>query len=272
MLLSPLPEARWLIFVNRDEDDQGGKAAAAAELAALLKARIGGDVGLEDLRWVSEVPTHKRVVPSLERRPPFPPWRRGTSFEPDGRRGDQLALMDGANLAWKLALSFARRPNRLSESYSTERGIADRHVLDVERGPRPRHAASRYVPAARRLEALPPQDPAQAIAGLRKRSMLDVSYQGSLLVDAGSATTPAGDAGARFPGWCDRRRDPPSRRLRRRAAAGRFPHALGRPLQWLNGCARASARSRRGLPRARCRLPGWVHRLPARADGHTRRR
>jgi hypothetical protein len=37
---------------------------------------------------------------------------------------------------------------------------------------------------------------------LRKRSMLDVSYKGSLLVDGG-----AGEAqpapGARFPGWCD---------------------------------------------------------------------
>jgi hypothetical protein len=37
---------------------------------------------------------------------------------------------------------------------------------------------------------------------LRKRSMLDVSYKGSLLIQRG-----AGDAepapGARFPGWCD---------------------------------------------------------------------
>ena len=50
--------------------------------------------------------------------------------------------------------------------------------------------------------SVPAQAAAEALAGLRKRSMLDVSYKGSLLIDVG-----AGDAepapGARFPGWCD---------------------------------------------------------------------
>jgi hypothetical protein len=50
--------------------------------------------------------------------------------------------------------------------------------------------------------SLPAQAPAEALAGLRKRSMLDVSYKGGLLIERG-----AGDAepapGARFPGWCD---------------------------------------------------------------------
>jgi hypothetical protein len=49
---------------------------------------------------------------------------------------------------------------------------------------------------------VPANDPTEALAALRKRSMLDVSYKGSLLIERG-----AGDAepapGARFPGWCD---------------------------------------------------------------------
>jgi hypothetical protein len=46
------------------------------------------------------------------------------------------------------------------------------------------------------------QDPAEALAALRKRSMLDVSYKGSLLID-GSAGEAEPSPGARFPGWCD---------------------------------------------------------------------
>ena len=52
-LFSPLPDDRWLIFVNRDEADTRSELPTAAELGALLNARIGVDVGLSDLRWVS---------------------------------------------------------------------------------------------------------------------------------------------------------------------------------------------------------------------------
>ena len=50
--------------------------------------------------------------------------------------------------------------------------------------------------------SLPPSDPAEALAGLRKRAMLDVSYKGGLLIERGAEDAePA--PGARFPGWCD---------------------------------------------------------------------
>ena len=63
-LLSPLPDDRWLIFVNRDEADTRHELPTAAELGALLNARIGVDVGLNDLRWVSYFKMHKRVPSS----------------------------------------------------------------------------------------------------------------------------------------------------------------------------------------------------------------
>jgi 2-polyprenyl-6-methoxyphenol hydroxylase-like FAD-dependent oxidoreductase len=53
VLMAPLPEGRWLIFVNRDEDDQGAEPPSAAKLAALVNTRIGTDAGLSDLRWTS---------------------------------------------------------------------------------------------------------------------------------------------------------------------------------------------------------------------------
>jgi 2-polyprenyl-6-methoxyphenol hydroxylase-like FAD-dependent oxidoreductase len=52
VLLSPLPDDRWLIFVNCDEAETQGELPTAAELGALLNARTGVDVGLDDLRDV----------------------------------------------------------------------------------------------------------------------------------------------------------------------------------------------------------------------------
>ena len=46
VLVSPLPDDRWLIFVNRDEADTRPALPTADELGALLDARVGVDVGV----------------------------------------------------------------------------------------------------------------------------------------------------------------------------------------------------------------------------------
>jgi 2-polyprenyl-6-methoxyphenol hydroxylase-like FAD-dependent oxidoreductase len=65
VLLSPLPDSRWLIFVNCDEAETQSELPTAAELGALLNAWTGVDVGLGDLRWISQFKMHKRVVERL---------------------------------------------------------------------------------------------------------------------------------------------------------------------------------------------------------------
>src|SRR6202020_2416339 len=60
VLFSPLPDAHWLIFVNRDETDAGTELPTEAALGALLNARAHTDVGLHDLQWVSYFKMHKR--------------------------------------------------------------------------------------------------------------------------------------------------------------------------------------------------------------------
>jgi hypothetical protein len=50
--------------------------------------------------------------------------------------------------------------------------------------------------------SLPPGDPAQNVAGLRRRLMLDVSYAGSALVGQAGASLDAPPPGERFPGRC----------------------------------------------------------------------
>ncbi len=146
---------------------------------------------------------HKRVVPALSDGRRFLVGDAGHLSSPMGGEGINSALMDGANIAWKLALVLrgAAKPSLL-HSYAIERGLADRHVLEVSN--EIHSFVMQLVEKSRAGEALslPAEAPAAALAGLRKRAMLDVSYKGSLLVEAGS-----GDAepapGARFPGWCD---------------------------------------------------------------------
>ena len=205
VLLAPLPEGQWLVFVNRDEDDQGAEPPSAAKLAALVNTRIGTDAGLSDLRWTSYFQMHKRVVPALSDGRRFLLGDAGHLSSPMGGEGINSALMDGADIAWKLALVLrgAAKPSLL-QTYAIERGLADRHVLEVSN--EIHGLVMQLVEKCRAGEALslPAQDPAEALAGLRKHSMLDVSYKGSLLVDGGAGADDAEPApGARFPGWCD---------------------------------------------------------------------
>ncbi len=203
VLLVPLPDGRFLIFVNREEADRNDAPPSAADLAALLNTRIGADVGLSDLQWTSYFQMHKRVVPALSDGRRFLLGDAGHLSSPMGGEGINSALMDGANIAWKLALVLrgAAKPSLL-DSYAFERGLADRHVLEVSN--ETHGLVMQLVERCRAGEALslPAEDAAAALAGLRKRSMLDVSYKGSLLIDmSASEADPA--PGARFPGWCD---------------------------------------------------------------------
>jgi hypothetical protein len=205
VLLAPLPEGQWLVFVNRDEDDKGAEPPSAADLAALVNTRIGTDAGLSDLRWTSYFQMHKRVVPALGDGRRFLLGDAGHLSSPMGGEGINSALMDGADIAWKLALVLrgAAKPSLL-QTYAIERGLADRHVLAVSN--EIHGLVMQLVEKCRAGEALslPAEDSAEALAGLRKRSMLDVPYKGSLLVDGGAGADDARPApGARFPGGCD---------------------------------------------------------------------
>ncbi len=201
VLFAPLPEDRWLIFISRDPADARDDPPAAAELGAMVNAWVGADVDVSDLRWVSYFKMHRREAESLGDGRRFLLGDAGHMSSPLGGEGINAAFMDAADIAWKLALvvrGAAKSP--LLASYAIERGMADRHALEVSNDI---HGHIVALVAAYRdgggARDLPPSTADEIVSAARRRSMLDVSYAGSPLVGQAGATAAQPEPGVRFP-------------------------------------------------------------------------
>jgi 2-polyprenyl-6-methoxyphenol hydroxylase-like FAD-dependent oxidoreductase len=199
-LLSPLPEGRWLIFVNRDGLDNRTELPNASELNDLLRSRVGFDLQLSDLRWVSTFKMHKRMARRLSDGRRFLLGDAGHLSSPLGGEGINSAIMDASNIAWKLALVVRGLAHPvLLDSYAAERELADLHVLNVS--DEVHNTVLKLVAMCSNGGApdLPAPDAAQVRAAVRKRCMLDVSYAGSALIGETGPFAEGPACGERFP-------------------------------------------------------------------------
>ncbi|MFO1059832.1 MAG: FAD-dependent monooxygenase, partial [Dongiaceae bacterium] len=183
-LLAPLPEERWICFVSLDPDPPAIDLVdppEPAQVSALLDRRSGLAAGLHDMRWASLFAMHRRIAHRLGDGRRFLMGDAAHLSSPIGGEGLNSALMDAADIAWKLALVLrgAARPTLL-DSYAIERGLADRHVLEVSDT---LHRSVAALGAACAAGAMPPQQSAEtALAAARARAMLDIVYEGSPLI------------------------------------------------------------------------------------------
>ena len=208
VLLAPLPENRWICFISLGDEASLASFAEAPELhrvGAVLNRRIGADVRARDMRLAAPFNMHKRMAPRLADSRRFLMGDAARLSSPIGGGGLNSALMDAADIAWKLALVLrgAGLPSLL-DSYAVERGLAGRRVLEVSDALHRRVAG--LVDACAGAGLVPPAgppDPARAVAQARARAMLDVSYAGSPLVGeriGSGVPRPDGPApGERFP-------------------------------------------------------------------------
>jgi 2-polyprenyl-6-methoxyphenol hydroxylase-like FAD-dependent oxidoreductase len=200
VLFAPLPDSRWLIFISRDPADVRDAPPTTAELGAMVNAWVSADVALSDLRWVSYFKMHQREAESLGDGQRFLLGDAGHMSSPLGGEGINAAFMDAADIAWKLALVLrgAAKPSLLA-SYAIERGMADRHALEVSNDI---HTQIMALVAAFRdsgAPSLPPSTTDEIVSAARRRSMLDISYAGSPLVGKAGATVASPEPGVRFP-------------------------------------------------------------------------
>jgi 2-polyprenyl-6-methoxyphenol hydroxylase-like FAD-dependent oxidoreductase len=202
-LLAPLPDQRFLIFVDCPESQVVPGAPPLELLSALLDERVGLPTGSHDLRWSSNFRMHRRLAPRMGDGRRFLVGDAGHASSPLGGHGLNTALMDAADVAWKMALVLKGRGRQiLLDSYAMERGQADDHILQLSDQV---HSAVMGMVEQSRLPvkpAAPAPDEAADHAFRRAKSLLDVSYAGSPLVGEhlGGEPRPEGPApGERYP-------------------------------------------------------------------------
>ncbi|WP_083949995.1 FAD-dependent oxidoreductase [Herbidospora yilanensis] len=99
------------------------------EVQDVTRRALGTDFGMHDPRWLSRFHSDERQVPDYRVGRVFLAGDAAHAHSPAGGQGMNTGLQDAANLSWKLAAVLRGAPDRLLDTYQTERHPVGRSVL-----------------------------------------------------------------------------------------------------------------------------------------------
>ncbi|WP_298956823.1 FAD-dependent monooxygenase [uncultured Methylobacterium sp.] len=130
LVIFPIPGGRARVIAVVGRSDPARPDPTLAEVQAVVDARAGGGIRVEDPVWLTHFRINERKVSEYRHGRVFLAGDAAHIHSPAGGQGMNTGMQDAINLAWKLAMVVrGQAAETLLDSYSPERNAVGEMVL-----------------------------------------------------------------------------------------------------------------------------------------------